>query len=494
MQYTITPMVPGVRPVDDPDYDGQVFVYVFTQVLDPWIQPAALGNVTLVVANAQGFVAGMTVVIEHGGYYQVVSTTALDRMTVMNFGGAYNQPPGTGIAPGKVTTTSLPGPPGPQGPVGPNGVPGVTGPKGDPGPPLQVKGTVPSSSSLPTISNANGDLWIAVDTGHGWAWSGAGWIDVGPVRGPSGPAGAQGSAGPQGIQGNPGPAGSTGNQGPIGPSGSPGVKGDPGIQGTPGASGPQGPPGGASAFTNLTVAFTMPAVLATGTANVTPGSTSQLSLGGVVYINGLGYLAITGINAGANQLTLQNLGYTVNLPPTTVAPIGATLTGTGTQGPQGPAGNTGATGSPGAAATVAAGSTTTLPSGQNAVVTNVGTPSAAVFNFSIPTGPAGSAGATGLQGPTGATGAQGQTGLTGPTGSQGLTGPAGTPGVNAFTTTNLDFTVPASGSTVVATLTNASFVVVGQMLWVDTAGGGAGQPAVMQVTAKTGNQVTLQSL
>ena len=494
MEYTIEPRVPNVRPQDPPDYDGIVFVYCFTNVLAPWTQPAANSNVTLAVANSQGFLPGMTVVIENGGYYEVVSTTALDRMTVMNFGGGYNQPPGTPIAPGKITTTSLPGPPGTTGPSGPQGAAGATGPQGNPGPPLAVKGTVPSSPSLPTVGNSNGDLWIATDTGHGWAWSGAGWIDVGPVRGPTGPAGAQGPAGPQGVQGATGPTGNTGNQGPTGPAGSTGPQGPQGIQGNTGVAGPQGAPGGASAFTNLTQAFTMPAVLGTGTANVTPGSTVQFSLGGVVYTTTLGYLGITAINAGANQLTLQNLGYSVNLPQGTVAPIGAILTGTGTQGPPGPTGNPGSTGSPGTAATVNAGTTTTLPSGQNALVTNVGSSSAAIFNFSIPAGPAGSAGNTGPQGPAGATGAQGATGSTGPTGAQGATGPAGTAGVNAFTTTNADFTVPASGSTVIATLTNASWVVVGQMLWVDTAGGGAGQAAVMYVAAKSGNQVTLQSL
>jgi hypothetical protein len=102
MEYFITPRIPGIRPADPPDYDGITFVYVFTQVLDPWVQPPVHQNVTLVVANCQGFVAGMTVVVENGGYYQVVSTTALDRMTVQNFGTNYNVIPGTGIAPGKV--------------------------------------------------------------------------------------------------------------------------------------------------------------------------------------------------------------------------------------------------------------------------------------------------------------------------------------------------------------------------------------------------------
>jgi len=66
--------------------------------------------------------------------------------------------------------------------------------------------------------------------------------------------------------------------------------------------------------------------------------------------------------------------------------------------PRGDVGATGATGSPGAAATIAAGSTTTLSPGASATVTNSGTSSAAVFDFGIPQGATGATGATGAQG------------------------------------------------------------------------------------------------
>lgn len=59
------------------------------------------------------------------------------------------------------------------------------------------------------------------------------------------------------------------------------------------------------------------------------------------------------------------------------------------KGPKGDTGETGATGATGAAgadATVTVGSTTTVPYGQTARVTNTGTPGAAVFNFIIPQG------------------------------------------------------------------------------------------------------------
>lgn len=73
-------------------------------------------------------------------------------------------------------------------------------------------------------------------------------------------------------------------------------------------------------------------------------------------------------------------------------------------------------------------------------------------------------------------------------------GGTGPPGANAFTTLTAGFTVPPIGSTVTANLVDASWIVVGESLWVDQAAGGPGQGGLMQVTAKTGNQVTLLNL
>lgn len=70
----------------------------------------------------------------------------------------------------------------------------------------------------------------------------------------------------------------------------------------------------------------------------------------------------------------------------------------GIQGVQGPSGNDGS------AATIQVGTVTTGAAGSNASVTNSGTSSAAVFDFSIPRGADGQAGATGPAGPGVATG------------------------------------------------------------------------------------------
>jgi len=67
----------------------------------------------------------------------------------------------------------------------------------------------------------------------------------------------------------------------------------------------------------------------------------------------------------------------------------------------GATGATGATGSPGTAATIAAGTTTTGAPGSSATVTNSGTTSAAVFDFAIPRGDVGATGATGATGAAG---------------------------------------------------------------------------------------------
>lgn len=63
---------------------------------------------------------------------------------------------------------------------------------------------------------------------------------------------------------------------------------------------------------------------------------------------------------------------------------------TGATGPAGPTGAAGPQGSPGTAATIAIGAVTTGAAGSNVVVTNSGTSTSAVLNFTIPRGDTGS--------------------------------------------------------------------------------------------------------
>lgn len=82
----------------------------------------------------------------------------------------------------------------------------------------------------------------------------------------------------------------------------------------------------------------------------------------------------------------------------------------------------------GEAATITVGTTSTGEPGTDALVTNVGTASDAVFNFVIPRGNLGPTGATGAEGPQGPQGIQGEQGIQGLTGPQGETGPQGAEG------------------------------------------------------------------
>jgi hypothetical protein len=131
------------------------------------------------------------------------------------------------------------------------------------------------------------------------------------------------------------------------------------------------------------------------------------------------------------------------------------------RGDTGATGSTGATGATGTAATIAAGTTTTGAAGSSATVTNSGTSSAAVFDFTIPQGLKGDKGDTGDTGPTGATGSTGDTGAaatiavgtttTGSAGSSAAVANSGTSSAAVF-----DFTIPtgAQGPSGVVSVTS----------------------------------------
>lgn len=125
----------------------------------------------------------------------------------------------------------------------------------------------------------------------------------------------------------------------------------------------------------------------------------------------------------------------------------------GDKGDKGDTGATGPKGDPGNAATVYVGTTTTLPNGYNATVTNAGSQYNAVLNFGIPRGPKGDKGDQGNKGDKGDTGAQGPQGPAGPKGTNATvyigtttTGAAGTQAsvYNSGTDSNavLNFTIP----------------------------------------------------
>jgi len=149
----------------------------------------------------------------------------------------------SGTAPNQVLNLVLPkGDTGSAGPAGPQGVAGpagAAGPQGERGAAAVIRGII--TAWPPASSPALGDLWIlgttipsgtpsAGATGDGFLYVGGstsntmqanGWLDIGQLRGPVGPAGAAGVAGaqgPTGSQGIPGLQGVAGSQGPAGPS------------------------------------------------------------------------------------------------------------------------------------------------------------------------------------------------------------------------------------------------------------------------------------
>ena len=242
--------------------------------------------------------------------------------------------------------------------------------------------------------------------------------------------------------------GKQGERGPQGEQGIQGEKGDTGPQGERGQQGAQGQAATIDVGTVTTGAAGSPAsVVNKGTDNAAvfdftipqgaqgvPGTAATITVGNV-----------TSLPAGS-QPTVSNVGTATAARFDFGIPKGDT----GAQGPkgdtgeQGPKGDTGAKGEqgvPGTAATIAVGTVTTLPPGSNATVANVGTASAAQFNFGIPQG------ATGAKGPKGDTGAKGDTGLaaTVAVGTVRQLAPGSTPTVtNAGTSSNaiFDFGIP----------------------------------------------------
>lgn len=135
-------------------------------------------------------------------------------------------------------------------------------------------------------------------------------------------------------------AGTVGPQGPQGPQGVPGQTGPQGVQGIQGVAGQPGNSPIIGTNGNWFVGTTDTGVKAAGTNGITP-------------------------NIGSNGNWF----------------IGTTDTGVHAQGTSG------------TAATITVGTTTTLPAGSQATVTNTGTPSNATFTFGIPQGVPGTSGA-----------------------------------------------------------------------------------------------------
>lgn len=91
------------------------------------------------------------------------------------------------------------------------------------------------------------------------------------------------------------------------------------------------------------------------------------------------------------------------------------------------------------------------------------------------------------------TGADSGTGDVTVSGAAGPVGPQGPTGQAAYTLSTAGFTVPSVGSSVTVPVADTSWVVVGEVLYIQDAGG-SGVAGAMQVTAKTSNSLTLLNI
>ena len=194
-------------------------------------------------------------------------------------------------------------------------------------------------------------------------------------KGEKGETGAKGDTGPQGVAGPAGPQGETGPQGPagaIGPQGLPGANGAPGAKGDPGPQGPVGPQGEKGAQGD-------------------PGKAATIQIGSVS--QGEPGTSPSVVNSGTDTEAVLDF----------VIPKGETGAkgDPGPQGPVGPQGETGAQGIPGNAATIRVGMVSQGDPDTPPIIRNVGTDTDAVLNFIIPRGEKGD---TGPQGPQGISG------------------------------------------------------------------------------------------
>lgn len=286
-----------------------------------------------------------------------------------------------------------------------------------------------------------GQTYTAGD--YTWIWTGDTWDAVtnSATTGPTGPTGASGEAGPAGPQGDIGPTGPTGatgdqgspglsvtgptgDTGPIGPTG---PTGDTGPQGTAGLSitgptGATGPTGDTGPKGETGADSTIPGPIGpTGPTGDTGPTGADSSVPGPTGPTGeTGEQGPQGIQGPQGEAASVTIGTTTTGDPGTLANVInsgnsslAVFDFTVPQGPTGDKGDQGDVGPTGAAATVQAGTTTTAQPGTSASVTNSGTTSEAVFDFTIPQGD------TGPQGPQGEQGIQGVQGPTGDTGPEG---------------------------------------------------------------------------
>ena len=220
-------------------------------------------------------------------------------------------------------------------------------------------------------------------------------------QGPQGPTGATGATGPAGSDGVDGAQGPQGETGPAGPQGAQGIQGATGSTGATGATGPAGPKGdtgdtgaqgpeGDSAydvavtngFVGTEAAWLASLVGATGATGAQGAQGPQGIQGPQGETGATGAQGVQGVQ-GPDGDSAYDVAVTNGFVGTEAAWL-ASL--------EGADGANGTDGNDGAAATVTVGTVVTGTPGTSVIVTNSGTSSAAVLDFTIPEGQAGANG------------------------------------------------------------------------------------------------------
>lgn len=314
-------------------------------------------------------------------------------------------PRGVQGIPGPQGADGVEGPEGPTGPQGPEGPMGPEGPRGPQGAGLVIKGYYDTYEELvaahPTGNEGDAYL-VGQEELYVWDVLDNTWQDVGSIvgpEGPRGPAGPEGPTGPEGPQGPDGPRGpqgiqgAQGDQGPEGPQGPLGPKGETGDTGPEGPQGPVGPQGpeGIKGDEGPVGPAGPPNVLSIGT--VAQGGSAQATITGTSPTQQLNLVLPEGPQGPEGPRGPQGIqgeqgdkgdrgDQGPEGPEGPEGPRGFQ----GEVGPEGPEGPDGPVGPQGPAATIQVGTTTTLPPGASATVSNRGTTGAAVFDFGIPRG------------------------------------------------------------------------------------------------------------
>lgn len=363
--YTTLPPLGSAVQVVEANQAGTYITVDITGLVQGWIAAPPTNNglaLTAVTAGVQ-FDSKENDLTGHAAVLDVTLATAgpVGPVGPIGLTGATG-PAGADGPAGPVGATGLQGPQGPQGPQGqqgdsgPAGAIGPTGPAGPAGPtgPVGPTGATGAAGMIFRGSYASslnysvndavsylGSSYISIaanNLGNAPASSPASWslLAAQGAIGSQGPAGQTGATGPQGIPGPQGPTGAvgaTGAQGPAGPQG---------VQGTTGPAGAVGM-----------------RYMGAWDSRVNYQINDAASFGGSTY------LALVG---------------SYGLQPDLYSGVWAVFAAKGDAGPTGPAG---------AAATVSVGTVITGAAGSQASVTNSGTASAAVLNFTIPQGAAG---------------------------------------------------------------------------------------------------------